>query len=71
MYSCVIIDDEAYAIDGLKEYIMEIPNLEIRSTFTSSIDALKALGTGDKIDLVLMDINMPELSGIELSKEIK
>lgn len=71
MYSCVIIDDEAYAIDGLKEYIMEIPNLEIRSTFTSSIDALKALGTGDKIDLVLMDINMPELSGIELSKEIR
>jgi DNA-binding LytR/AlgR family response regulator len=71
MYSCVIVDDEAYAIESLKEYIMEIPNLEIRNTFTSSVDALKSLGNGDKIDLVLMDINMPEISGIQLSREIR
>lgn len=71
MYSCVIIDDEAYAIEGLKEYIMEIPELEVRNTFTSSVDALKSLGNGDKIDLVLMDINMPEISGIELSRKIR
>jgi len=71
MYSCVIVDDEVYALEGLKEYLMEIPKLEIRHTFTSSVDALKSLGNGDKIDLVFMDINMPEISGIELSRKIR
>jgi len=71
MYKCIIIDDEPYAIEGLKKYIQSIPVLELIATYNDPYAALVDLKNWGKVDLVLLDIDMPKISGIELSKEIR
>lgn len=71
MYRCIIIDDEPQAIEGLKKYIELTPNLFMVASYTDPYTALKELEKIDNIDLVLLDIDMPALTGIELSRSIK
>ena len=68
---CVIIDDEKSAIDLLTEYIAEIPYIQLYKTFRKPLEALAELSASDEIDLILLDIDMPLLSGIELAKSIR
>ncbi|MBK0380074.1 LytR/AlgR family response regulator transcription factor [Mucilaginibacter segetis] len=68
---CVIIDDEPYAIEGLKTYIGSIPNLTLFKSYTDPVQALIDLTASDMVDLVLLDIDMPKITGIELSREIR
>jgi len=70
MYTCIIIDDEEHAIEGLKRYLKAVPMLELIATFSDSLLALTALRQLDRVDLILMDVDMPGISGIELSREI-
>jgi two-component system LytT family response regulator len=69
MISCIIVDDEQHAIDILVHYVKQTPYLKLAASFTNPIEALQLLGQ-QKIDLVFMDIQMPELSGIDLIKAI-
>lgn len=69
--TCIIIDDEPYAIEGLKAYINSIPNLSVLKTYTDPLEALIDLVNSDMVDLILLDIDMPKITGIELSKEIR
>lgn len=69
MINCIIIDDEQHAIDVLVHYVKQTPHLNLVQTFTNPIEALQALTT-KKIDLVFLDIQMPELSGIDFIKTI-
>lgn len=71
MYRCIAIDDEEYAISGLKEYISMLPDLELVHTFTDPIQALREISTGSKMDIIFMDVDMPLISGIELSKALR
>jgi two-component system LytT family response regulator len=64
MMKCVVIDDEPVAIDILLEYIAKVPFLELEETFRNALDALEYLRIHD-VDLIFLDINMPDLSGIE------
>ncbi len=68
---CIIIDDEPYAIEGLRAYISSIPNLSVIKSYTDPVQALIDLATADVVDLILLDIDMPKITGIELSKEIR
>ena len=70
-YRCIIIDDDAYAVEGLKEYIGMIPFLTLSYFFTDPVKALMELSEGVKFDLILMDIDMPYMNGIELSRELR
>ena len=70
-YSCIIIDDEPYAIEGLKTYIDLIPNLEVIKSYTDPLYALTDINSIGKVDLILLDIDMPMISGIELSKQVR
>jgi two-component system LytT family response regulator len=63
--SCIIIEDEPLALERTKEYVLKLPFLNLRSTFDSAIDALAFLKT-DRIDLIFLDINLGEFSGIQL-----
>ncbi|SDS68908.1 DNA-binding response regulator, LytR/AlgR family [Gillisia sp. Hel1_33_143] len=67
---CLIVDDEPPAIRLLEKYVAKIPFLELEATKTSSIQALSIIEQS-KIDLVFLDIQMPELTGLQLSKIIK
>lgn len=72
--SCLIVDDEPLAIHLLNRYVAQTPFLQCEAKCSSAIEAMEILNT-TKIDLIFMDIQMPELSGIEfsrtLSKDIK
>src|SRR5213078_3241540 len=69
MINCIIVDDEQHAIDVLVHYVKQTPHLNLVETFTNPIKALQALST-QKVDLVFLDIQMPELSGIDFIKTI-
>lgn len=66
---CIIVDDEPPAIRLLEKYIHKIAFLELVATTTNSLEALQILEKGE-IDLVFLDIQMPNLTGIQLSKII-
>lgn len=63
---CCIIDDEPLAIELLSAYIERTTYLSLEATFSSALQAVERIMQGD-IDLVLCDIQMPNLNGIEFS----
>ena len=65
--TCVIVDDEPLALDLLESYVRKTPYLELAGKYSSAVQALHALG-GQAADLMFLDIQMPELSGLEFSK---
>lgn len=69
MLRCIIVDDEPPAVDLLREYASKVGFLELEEVFHNSLKALDFLKNHD-IDLVFMDINMPDLNGMSLSKLI-
>src|SRR5260221_3010467 len=70
MINCISVDDEQHAIDILDHYVKQTPHLNLVASFTNPIEALQLLGQ-QKIDLAFLDIQMPELSGIDLIKAIQ
>ncbi|RYY99725.1 MAG: response regulator transcription factor [Chitinophagaceae bacterium] len=69
MIRCMIVDDEQHAIDILEHYVKQAPYLELVGTSTHPIEALQVVAQG-KVDLVFLDIQMPELSGIDFIRAI-
>lgn len=69
MIRCLVVDDEQHAIDILVHYISQTSYLELAGTSTQPIEALQTVVT-EKIDLVFLDIQMPDLSGIDFVKAI-
>ena len=69
MMKCLIVDDEQHAIDILVHYISQTSYLELVSSTTKPIEALQTIAT-QAIDLVFLDIQMPDLSGIDFIKAI-
>lgn len=68
MYKLIIVDDETLALEQLVSTIdWELFGFEIYAVFADGAEALKCLET-EKIDLVLTDIRMPEVDGIQLAK---
>lgn len=68
--NCIIIDDEPNAIDVLKRYVSQTPYLHLTQTFRNPLKAISFLQE-EKVDLVFLDINMPNLSGIQLMRSLK
>jgi|JI10StandDraft_1071094.scaffolds.fasta_scaffold365262_2 DNA-binding LytR/AlgR family response regulator len=69
MINCIIVDDEQHAIDILTHYVQQTPFLHLAGSNTNPIEALQLVAT-QKIDLVFLDIQMPEISGIDFIKAI-
>jgi len=66
---CVIIDDEPIARDIIREYILKINELEIIAEFRKATEAVSFLNE-NKTDLLFLDINMPEINGINFAKSL-
>ncbi|MDP9079768.1 MAG: LytTR family DNA-binding domain-containing protein [Bacteroidota bacterium] len=64
---CLIIDDKPLAIDILADYTRKVPFLELVATTTNPIEGLNIVRE-QQIDLVFLDIQMPELTGIQFIK---
>ena len=69
-YSCIIIEDEPLALKRTSDFVNKIPFLNLIGTFDNSINGLFYLKS-NKVDLLFLDINMDELSGIELLESSK
>lgn len=67
---CMAIDDEPLALQQIAGYIQKIPFLKLEAKCTNAFEALKILGS-KSIDLMFVDINMPDLNGMEFVKSLE
>jgi two-component system, LytTR family, response regulator len=69
-YTCIIIEDEPLALEKTKDFVNKVPFLNLNATFDNALNGLTYLNN-NKVDVLFLDINMDELSGIELLESSK
>ena len=69
-YTCIAIDDEYPATQIIKSFVDKIPDLELLNTFTKATEALQFLSEVE-VDILFLDIQMPDINGIELSQSLR
>jgi len=69
MITCIAIDDEPLALRQIVGYIDKTPFLKLEKSFTNAYKALEYLND-NQVDLMFVDINMPDLSGIDFVKSL-
>jgi len=67
--TCLVVDDEPLAIELLETYISQVPGLELMGSFTDAISAWGYIQR-NPVDLIFLDIQMPDISGIQLAKAL-
>lgn len=68
--NCIIIEDEIPAQNILKNFIGKLPNIQLVDTFKAAIEANSFLNS-NTVDVVFLDINLPDISGLDFIKTIK
>jgi len=68
--TCIIIEDEIPAQNILKNFLRKLPNVELKGVFKAAIEA-NVFFNIETVDLVFLDINLPDISGIDFIKTIK
>ncbi|WP_443943483.1 LytR/AlgR family response regulator transcription factor [Pedobacter sp. AW1-32] len=71
MIRCIAVDDQISSLEGLRGYIENSPGLELVQSYTDSVLALSEISKGEQVDIIFLDINMPNISGLELSKSLR
>jgi DNA-binding LytR/AlgR family response regulator len=69
-YNCIIVEDEPLAAEVVKDYIMQVPFLQLKGICTDALYAMDLLQK-EKIDLVFLDIHLPKLKGFDFIKALK
>ena len=68
---CIIIEDDELSRKVLEEYIRKTDHLDLVASFHNAIDAINHLGHDTKIDLVFLDIELPQMSGVEFLESLQ
>lgn len=68
--TCIIVDDEPMALQLLESYVLKTPFLQLVGKFSNAIDVLDYFYNRGDAELIYMDIQMPELTGLQLSKKL-
>lgn len=66
---CAIVDDEPLAVELLASYVNKIPFMQLAGKYNSATEAMKDIA-GGSVDVIFLDIQMPEINGLELSKMV-
>ncbi|MEP6949752.1 MAG: response regulator transcription factor [Ginsengibacter sp.] len=66
----LLVDDHSMVIEGMKSILAQIPSVQVKATAGNAFEAL-ALLKENTIDIAFVDINLPDISGIELCNKIK
>lgn len=66
---CIIVDDEPLALELMESYVKRTPFLNLVGKYSSAVQAMGDI-VGKNIDLMFLDIQMPELNGLEFSKTV-
>lgn len=69
MIRCLVIDDEPYARQLLSDFIKKVPDLHLEGAYSSALKALEALRR-QQVDVLFLDIQMPDITGIEFLKTL-
>ncbi len=69
MIKCIAIDDEPLALKQIAGYVEKTPGLDLVNSFESAMEVIPFLSEND-IDLMFVDINMPDLSGMDFVKSL-
>lgn len=69
MLKCIAVDDEPLALQKLKNYISKTPYLELAGTCHNALEAQQLLA-GQAVDLIFLDINMPDLNGVDFVRTL-
>jgi DNA-binding LytR/AlgR family response regulator len=67
---CIVVDDEPLARQGMEMYIAQVSSLELLNSFSNALAASDFLHK-EHVDLMFLDINMPELSGLDFLKSLR
>ena len=67
-YRCLIVDDEPIARKIIKNYVGQMPNLECVGECKNAFEAIEQINGDDTIEILFLDINMPNISGISMMK---
>ncbi|MGL4598390.1 MAG: LytR/AlgR family response regulator transcription factor [Bacteroidia bacterium] len=67
-YRCLVVDDEPIARKIVKNYIAQLPNLELAGECKNAFEAIELINSDESIDVVFLDINMPNISGTAMVK---
>lgn len=67
--NCIIVDDEPLALSLMESYVRRTPFLNLVGKYSSAVQAMADMA-GKKIDLMFLDIQMPDLNGLEFSKTV-
>jgi DNA-binding LytR/AlgR family response regulator len=70
MTKCIIVDDERPARDLIRLHLLGLQDFQLLETFDNALDAFNFLQRGP-VDLIFLDIQMPQVSGLELIKSLK
>ncbi|GAA4326235.1 LytTR family DNA-binding domain-containing protein [Mucilaginibacter gynuensis] len=65
--SCYVIDDEHHAINVLSDYILNTPGLKLAGSSTNPVFALEEISTISPTDILFLDVDMPQMSGLTLA----
>ncbi len=69
-YSILVIDDEIEILDMLSRFLNRNPNFSVQ-TFSNPVSALSSINNNTKYDLVLLDIIMPQMNGLDVLEKLK
>ncbi len=69
-FKCIAVDDELPALELMKNYLARVPELQLLHTFNDAISAGEYLRS-NAVDLLLVDINMPDINGIDLVSSLQ
>ena len=69
-YSILVIDDEIEILDMLSRFLNRNPNFSVQ-TFSNPVSALSSINNNTKYDLVLLDIMMPQMNGLDVVEKLK
>jgi DNA-binding LytR/AlgR family response regulator len=69
-YNCIIVEDEPLAAEVIKDYIEQVPFLQLKGICTDALYAMDLLQK-ENIDLVFLDIHLPKLKGLDFIKALK
>ena len=69
-YNVIIVDDEYLARKLLQDYVSKVESLQLVATCSNAFEAMEAL-TNNTVDIMLLDIQMPDLTGLELVKSLE
>jgi DNA-binding LytR/AlgR family response regulator len=69
-YNCIIVEDEPLAAEVIKDYIEQVPFLQLKGICTDALYAMDLLQK-ENIDLIFLDIHLPKLKGLDFIKALK